>query len=356
MAEKGSTSISITTGTIVTAFGIGLLVWLFFYLKDLVLIILTAIVLASALEPAVRWFMRQGAHRILAVALVYGLIFGTIFAIAYAFFPPLLKEAGAFSAQLPQYLQAINLDDVLNSPIVNSAREVVGTVPTFQEYITNIQNIFTSTSAGAFRALAGIFGGVISFVLIVVLSIYFAVQDTGVDDFLHIVLPVEHQRYGVDLWRRSQRKIGLWMQGQVLLSLIASVLAYLWLTILGVPYSFLLAVFAALAELIPVFGTYIAAAPAAVIGFSVGGAPMALAVIGGFVIINQLEAHLIYPLVVKKVIGIPPLLVIVALLAGGQLAGFLGVLLSVPIAAALQEFLSDVQKSKERALARMEKE
>jgi predicted PurR-regulated permease PerM len=355
VAEKGPLSISITTSSVLTAFGVGLLVWLVFYLKELVLIILTSIVLASAVEPGVAWFMKYRAPRVLAVALVYAIIIGTIFAVAYAFFPPLLKETAGLSASLPQYLSAINLDEILDSSLVSSAREVVGGVPTFTEYISQIQNVFTSTSAGAFRALAGVFGGVVSFILIVVLSIYFAIQETGVDDFLHVILPVEYQHYGIDLWKRSQKKIGLWMQGQLLLSLIASILTYLWLTILGVQYSFLLAIFAALAELIPVFGTYIAAVPAAIIGFSMGGVPLALAVLAGFLVINQLEAHLIYPLVVKKVIGVAPLLVIIALIAGAQLAGFLGVLLSVPIAAALQEFLSDVQKSKDRQLAKREK-
>lgn len=355
MSEKAPLSISITPGTVVTFFAIGVGAWLLFFLKDLVLAILTAVVLSSAVEPGVQWFMRQRAPRIIAVTLVYVLIFGSIFAVAYAFFPPLLKETAGFSAQIPQYLEAINIDEILNNNIVNSAREVVDGVPTFAEYIGQIQNVFTSTSAGAFKALAGIFGGVVSFVLIVVLSIYFSVQETGVDDFLRVILPVEYQKYGLDLWKRSQIKIGLWMQGQLLLSLIAAVLTYLWLAILGVPYAFLLAIFAAMAELIPVFGTYIAAAPALAVAFTVGGVPMALAVLGGFVVINQLQSNLVYPLVVKKVVGVPPLLVIIALIAGHQLAGFLGVLLSVPIAAALSEFVGDIQKSKERALARMAK-
>lgn len=354
MSSHAPISISITTGTILTIVAAGLGVWLFFYLRELVLVILTAVVLSSAVEPGVAWFMRKGAPRIVAVALLYALIFGSIFGVAYAFFPPLLKETASFSTQLPQYLDAINVDELLNNNIVNSAREVVDGVPTFQEQITQIQNIFTATSAGAFKALAGIFGGVMSFVLIVVLSIYFSVQETGVDDFLRVILPVEYQKYGIDLWKRSQVKIGLWMQGQLLLSLIAAVLTYLWLAILGVPYAFLLAIFAAMAELIPVFGTYIAAAPALAIAFSVGGIPMALAVLGGFVVINQLQSNLVYPLVVKKVVGVPPLLVIIALIVGWQLAGFLGVLLSVPISAAIAEFVGDVQRAKEKALAKMD--
>lgn len=79
---------------------------------------------------------------------------------------------------------------------------------------------------------------------------------------------------------------------------------------------------------------------------------MALLVIGLYVVVQQFEANLIYPVVVKKVVGVPPLLVILALLVGYKLAGFLGVLLSVPIAGAIQEFVSDVDREKTRALAR----
>lgn len=353
MSERAPLSISITPGTVLTFFGIGLGVWLLFYLRDLVLIILTAVVLASAVEPGVKWFVRQRFPRVAAVAAIYLTIFGSIFGVAYGFVPPLLSETAKFASDLPQYLAAVNIDDILNSSLADSARAVATDIPTFQEYLTQIQSTFTATSVGAFKALAGVFGGVISFVLIVVLSIYFAIQETGVDDFLRVVLPVEYQKHGIDLWKRSHAKIGLWMQGQLLLSLLAGVLVYLWLAILGVPYAFLLALFAAMTELIPVFGTYIGAAPAAAVAFTIGGLPLVLMVAGGFVVINQLQSHLVYPLVVKKVIGVPPLVVIIALIAGGQLAGFLGVLLSVPIAAAISEFVSDVQKSKERALARI---
>lgn len=136
------------------------------------------------------------------------------------------------------------------------------------------------------------------------------------------------------------------MQGQVLSSLIGGVLAYLGLLILGVPYAFLLALFTAAAMLVPIFGSFIAAFPAMMIGFSTEGATLALLVGGLYLIINQFEAHLIHPLVVNKVVGIPPLLVILALIVGAELAGFLGVLLAIPLAATLREFLTDYDKGK----------
>ena len=94
-----------------------------------------------------------------------------------------------------------------------------------------------------------------------------------------------------------------------------------------------------------------AGAVAVIIGFSNGGFPLALIVAGLYVVVNQFESNLIYPLIVKKIVGIPPLLVIVALIAGYTLAGFLGVVLSVPVAAVVLEFINDFDKRKRRAHA-----
>ena len=124
------------------------------------------------------------------------------------------------------------------------------------------------------------------------------------------------------------------------------VLLYLGLTILGVKYALLLGVLAAVFELIPVFGQILSAIPAIVIAFSTGGLTMAFLTLGLYMIVQQFEAHLIYPIVVKKIVGIPPLLVILALLIGFRLFGFLGVLLSVPIAGAIQELVGDIERQK----------
>ena len=161
-------------------------------------------------------------------------------------------------------------------------------------------------------------------------------------------MPVEYEDYSVDLWKRAQKKIGLWMQGQILLSVIVAILVYLGLLIIGIPYALLLSVFTAIAEIIPIFGSLIAGTAAAVVAFSDGGIPLALIVAGLFIVVNQFESNLIYPLIVKKIVGIPPLLVIVALIAGYTLAGFLGVLLSVPVAAVILELITDFDKRKRR--------
>ena len=166
------------------------------------------------------------------------------------------------------------------------------------------------------------FGGIFSFILILVLSFYLAVQEKGIENFLRLITPLKYERYVLDLWQRSQHKIGLWMQGQMLLGFIVGVLVFLGLNVLGVRHALFLAVLTALLEIIPLFGPKIAAVPAVLIGF-LESVPLGFMVLGLYVIIDQFESHLIYPLVVRKVVGISPIIVILALIIGGKLAGFL---------------------------------
>jgi predicted PurR-regulated permease PerM len=181
--------------------------------------------------------------------------------------------------------------------------------------------------------------------MLIVISFYLSVQERGIENFLRIVTPLEHERYILDLWQRSQQKIGRWMQGQMLLGLLVGVLVYLGLTVLQVKYALLLAILTAMFELIPVFGPIMAAIPAIAVA-SIQGPFLALLVTGLYIIIQQLENHLIYPLVVRKTVGVPPLLVVLSLIVGGTLGGFFGIILAVPIASILVELLDDLAKRK----------
>lgn len=331
--------INISSGSVIKVILFTLLIALLFFLRDLVLVVLTAIVIASSVEPAVIWLKRYKIPRVLGVILVYIFIIGLLFGLIYSFLPPLLDEAGGFIATVPVLLDAIDLP-------ISEIQEGGSSVFSLQDAIVNLKSTFTETSKGFVRTISGIFGGIFSFMLIVVLSFYLAVQEGGIANFLRVVTPIKHEKYILDLWRRSQLKIGRWMQGQLILSLIIGVLVYLGLTILGVPYALLLAISAGLFELIPVFGSILAAIPAIAVAMTAGGTSLTFLVVGLYVIINQFQANLIYPLVVKKIVGVPPLLVILALLVGVKLAGFLGIILSVPIAAAIQEFVSDYERGK----------
>lgn len=341
--------ISITAGSVVTALGVVAGAYLFWVLRDLAILILTAIIIASAIEPWVAFFIRRRLPRFVSAILVYIIVFGSIFSLLYFFFPPIVADATNFLSAMPKYLDSLTLSSQF--PTVTSENSFFGGTEgsqSFLETLLSLQSIFSATSGGVIQVLVTFFGGIASLLLIIVLSFYFALQDTGVDDFLRLVMPVKYEEYSVDLWKRSQKKIGLWMQGQVLLSVIVAILVYLGLLIIGIPYALLLAVFTAIAEIIPIFGSLMAGTLAVIVAYGSGGIPLGLIVAGLYVVVNQFESNLIYPLIVKKIVGIPPLLVIVALIAGYTLAGPLGVVLSVPVAAVVLEFINDFDKRKRR--------
>jgi predicted PurR-regulated permease PerM len=344
-----NTVVNITTGTIIRAILLVLLVSALFYLKDLVLVVLTAVVIASAIEPATKWFVKYRFPRVVAVLIVYVIFLSVVLGFFYFFLPPVLNESINFLSTLPTYLEKFDSAGPLQESALLGTQSMVNSF-SVGNVINQLHAFFSNVSQSFLATVTFIFGGVVSFVLIIVFSFYFAVQETGIDDFLRIVTPIEYQKRVLNLWKRSQYKIGLWMQGQLILALIVGMLVYLGLTILDVRYALLLAVIAALFELIPVFGPILSAIPATIIGFVDGGVTIGLLVIGLYVIIQQFENHLIYPLVVTKVVGVPPLLVILALLVGAQLAGFLGVILSVPVAAVIQELVNDLEREKARVL------
>ncbi|KKP94305.1 MAG: hypothetical protein US00_C0002G0001, partial [Candidatus Nomurabacteria bacterium GW2011_GWF2_36_126] len=129
-------------------------------------------------------------------------------------------------------------------------------------------------------------------------------------------------------------KIGLWMQGQLLMGMIVGVLAYLGLTIIGVKYSLILALIVVIAELVP-FGLIVATIPAVLFAYLDGGVTISAIVLCFYFILGQFETYLIYPLIVKKATGISPLVVILSVLIGAELAGIWGVFLAVPTAVCL---------------------
>jgi predicted PurR-regulated permease PerM len=342
MPEK-HVSISFSTGALLKVLVVCTAAWLLWILRDVALIVFTAVVIASAVEPGVRVFLNRGVPRVLSVVSVYALLFGTFFVLFYFFFPSVLEDFGTFVASLPEYLNYLT-----HAPAFDTYTSILG-LPSpasisSEAIMESVRGALGGEAYGnAFTALTQIFGGFFSLLLIVVFSFYFAVVETGVDDFLRIVTPKSHQEYVLDLWRRSQRKIGLWMQGQLILAVLIAVLVYLSLTILQVPHALMLAVIAGVFEIIPVFGPILAAVPGVVVAFVSGGPIFGLLIAGVYMLIQQFENHLIYPQVVTRVVGVPPLLVILALIVGAELAGLLGVILSVPVAAALQEFVSDLE-------------
>jgi predicted PurR-regulated permease PerM len=344
--KESTISINFSTGAIIKVLVWALVVAAIFAMKDLVLVVLTSIVIASFVGGAADAIEKWKLGRTLSVVLIYAFSIGLLAGVFYLFVPVLLTESVNVINVLSEYLpDAAALQEIKEGILAGiqgvstiGGGNLTGLVGTSSEVVSSVSGNF-------FGAVSGIFGGLVNLILIVVISFYLSIDRNGIEHFLRIVVPLSHEEYAIDLWKRSQRKIALWFQGQMVLGLLVGVLTYLGLAIIGVKYALMLAIVAGIMELIP-FGIILAAVPAISFGYLDGGFTMGFLVAGFYLIVQQFENYLIAPLVVQKVTGVSPLVVILAVLVGTQLAGFWGLILAIPVAVVLMEFASDIENKK----------
>lgn len=313
---------------------------LLYALGNIILAVLLAVVIASALEPAMEWFERNRVPRVLGAIAVYLAIFFLFFGIVYMAFPPLFEEVQGFFKTYPmQERKLLRELDRMNATFLSSL------ITENIDVVLNGAGGIGKLGGGVFQFTSNIFGGVFSAIIVVVLSFYLITQERGIENFLRLVVPLEYEEYAIDLWTRSQKKMGQWLRAQFLLAALIGLMAYLGLTILGVKYALLLGLFAAVFEIIPIVGPILAAAPAVFVAF-LQKPLLGLITVAMYVLIQQMESHLIVPVVMRKAVGLNPLIVIISLLVGAQLGGIIGIFLAVPIAAVLVEFVVDIDKRK----------
>ena len=348
MTNSNHTSISISTGTMIRAILVLVAVFLFWFLLDLFFVVLTAIVIASFIESIAPYFKRMRINRVFGIVATYTislLIFAGLF---YLFVPLLITEIYNFSNFISAYVPGVSFFDFFQNEEFSGAKDILKSLEgnlSLTSLFSVSQAFILNLSGGFFQTISIAFGGAFNFILIIVISFYLSIQEKGIEDFLRLVAPIKHEDYVLDLWERSRNKIALWVKGQVVLGLVVGILTYLVLSLLGVDYALLLAVIAGVMDIIP-YGTIIALIPIASFSFFSGGLYDALLVTGAYVIINQFEVFLFAPIIIKKIVGLSPIVIILSILAGFQLGGVWGVILALPVAIIFMEFLSDLEKNK----------
>lgn len=347
--NQGGTDISITTGTMIRIGLVAIGFFLIWYLRDLMLVILTSIVIASFVEEAIPLFKKIRINRVFGVAIIY--IFSALaFAGMFYFFAPLfITEVYNFSTLLASYFPNSPFIQYFQNEAFAGAKDIVASLSGDGFSITNLidssKAFLGNISSGFIQTLAVAFGSIFNVVLIVIISFYLSVQEKGIENFLRIIIPLEYEDYAVDLWNRSRRKIALWMKGQLMIAFLIAVLIYIVLSLLGIQYALLLALIAGLMEFVP-YGVLLALVPAVSFSFISGGLSSALLVTLVYIVIHQFEVFVFQPLIINKVVGLSPLVVILAVLIGFELGGLWGVVLAIPVAVFVMELMSDMEKRK----------
>jgi predicted PurR-regulated permease PerM len=319
-----------------------ILIWTAYLVRNVLLLIYISGLLAVGFSPVVRLIERQkvlpiGTRRFprwLAILVLYLMIIGAIIGIGFIIFPPLVDQAQqlwdsrtAMFNRVQEFLiskglldHRLSLSEAVQRAPVSGSTDAVGTV---------------------FGTIWGVVGGVFGFVTILILTFYLLVEAEPLRGSLIRLFPASRRARAAKASRDITVKVSAWLGGQLLLGTIIGITTAAGLWLLGIPFFYVLALLAGIGELIPVVGPILSAIPALAVAATVSWNKV-LFVLIFFVVQQQFENHVLVPKVMQRQVGVSPVIVIVALLIGGNLLGILGALLAVPTAAILQVLFTEL--------------
>lgn len=291
-------------------------------IRDIILVLILALILASAMDPMVNYFKEHKIPRVVSVLTVYLLFIGLAVSFAYLFIPIVLEQFKILFANLPQYASSLQY----------RFGSFLGDIQ-ISDYVVQALAGWTSGST-VVSSTFGIFNGFVAAISVLVISFYLIAEEQGMKTFLGTLTPQQHREFIVTVVDKIQKKMGLWVLGQIIVSFVIFVITWIGLSLLHVPYALILAVVAGLLEVVPYIGPFISAVPAMLIALLISPA-LALGVAILYFLMHEFEANILVPKVMEKTVGTSPLAVLLALLVGFKLAGILGIIMAVPLVGAL---------------------
>jgi predicted PurR-regulated permease PerM len=327
--------------------------------------------LAAAFNPGVDFLERKfKIPRALGMIILYLLVFAVLFLIIGGVIPAMITQ----TKEMLDWLIALMEKAPEGSTLAEARLKLEDYSKQFNQFVNNfdfatfqglLQNFLDSGSlnrvAGALASFFGFIGsivsGILNFILIILLTFFMVTERDGIKSFFTSLFPAHYKDYISTRSTSVQKKIGEWIHGQISLFVIMAIIAFIGLELIGVKFALTLALVAGLAEFIPFLGPILAFATALPIAFTSGDSPeifsplTGLITTGFYVFLQILEGNVLVPLVMKKAVGISPIVTIIAMLIGWELGsqsgmgmGVIGIILSVPIASILTIFIKDFTK------------
>jgi len=303
--------------------------------REVIGVLFVAIVISLALDPLVSFLEARKIKRLFGTAIVFlagALVLGLV---AYFFIPILTIEASNFLKHIHEITYAvfgIGLPNNLVDALILGREKVFDFLATSDISVTG--------------ALTSLFSTIVFVLATLLISFYLCVEKEGTDRFLKVLLPDVYEKAVLKVFGRFKVKIRKWFSAQFLLSLIIGVVVTLGLWALGVRYSILLGVLAMIFEIVPVIGPLIVGVIAFLVAVSDSFA-LGVYTLIFFIVVQQFENHILTPAIIGKTMKVHPVVVIFSLLAGGKIAGFVGIILAVPLAVLAQEVFNHLAEGKE---------
>jgi predicted PurR-regulated permease PerM len=294
-----------------------------------------SLIFAYLLDPIVDFFETKGLRRILSVIIVYLILIALVLFFSFIIAPRLVKDIQVLVASLPKYSIEIQKmvksfqDSYMNSNLPQEVKMVIDdNISILQDYIsTSLQSILDSVVSA--------FSKVVYFILVPVIVFYLLKDADYFKKQVILFLPTRHRNKAILLFRDIDNAFGKYIRGQIIVAIFIGILTTLALSILKVKYAVFLGLFSGIANIIPYFGPIIGLVPTIV--FALFDSPAkALYAAAAFILIQQIESGILTPKIIGQSVGIHPVYVILSLFIGGQLMGVAGMVIAVPVLAAVK--------------------
>ncbi len=341
--ERHGSVITISTGTIFRSLLILLAAYLLYVIRDVVALFLVAVFIAVIIDPFAGRLQRMGLPRGLSVAIIYLMLLAVLAGLLTLVVPPMVSEFSQLATTFAPLLEDTRFAGIKSLIETGASPEGLGAIAA---------SIQESGLLGALPQLGGValgaLGGVLGFFLILILAFYLVTEENVIRRGIALLAPDEYQPFVSQLSVKMREKVGHWLRGQLLIMLIVGLLDYGALVMLGIPYAIVLAIVAALCEVVPFIGPNVAVIPAAVIAFSVSPVHAVL-VLAAYFVVQQIESNILTPKIMQRTTGLNPIITILAILIGfeigntqGVQGGVIGALLAIPLAMTASVFFNEV--------------
>ena len=327
--DSGPLTIRISTGTIVKITIFILTVVLLYFIRDIVVVFLLALLLSALIDPFAIWISRFKVSRGVSVLIVYSVLIAMCAGIFFLVAPTLKTQTQQMFDHYGSYIVDVAGDNqIVNAFLTGEVfnLEFTELIDAFQQ-----SNIVESLPQ-IVNVISGTFGVMLGAVLVLVLAFYLVVEDKKLQDGIGMVLPEAYRPFFVYVLPKAKKKTGEWLRGQLLTMFCIFLVTWVILQfVLHLPFALVLAIIAGILEVIPFIGPIISAIPAAIIALSISPVTALLTLLAYFGV-QQLEGQVLTPKIMEKVTGINPVFSILAVLVGYELVGPVGAILAIPVA------------------------
>jgi len=329
--------------TPVSLFIVLFLFWIFTQIQIVWVLALLALLFGTILEGPVSFLERRRyVPRPAAIAMVYAIILGAIVLLVVAIVPVVADQASTFREEVPHQLHDLKTDwEASSNPLLNStgADLLQRGIDLFEGDSEGV-SVSSDAAQAALPIVLSITSTLVSGVSLLVITFYYLMEKALIRRMVIAQLPEKSQGRVDRVWGDVERKVGGWIRGQMILCLVIGAIATISYGIIGLPFWPLLGLWAGLTEAMPIVGPWIGGVPAVILALTVGwdkAILVALVIIG----MQTLENWFLVPRVMRGAVGLTPLTVFIAILAGQQFLGIVGALLAIPVAAAIQVIIGD---------------